>query len=133
MANNNVRIDARAFSRKLDDIARRSNDGRRIKNIAKEAAQPWKKVAKEAIYSKLDRRTGGLKRGITVRQLKKSVGVVAGANFKSKGGWKAHFFRKGTGVVSPSKQIDYQARFATRTREVKRKFREGLINFVFKR
>ena len=129
MANNQFRIDARQFSKYLDGVKRRSEDGRTLKNIAKVAAKPWAKELKSEVYTRLDRRTGGLRRGITVRQLKNGIGVAAGANFKSKGGWKAHFFAPHQKVRT---KIDYQSVYARRTREVLRKFREGIINFTLK-
>ena len=132
MANNSVRIDARQFGKYLNGVKRRSEAGVKIKNIAKQAAQPWKQELKQEVYSRVNRRSGGLKRGITVRQLKKGLGVAAGASFKSKGGWKAHFFAPHSKLVKSSKKIDFQSVYARRTAEVKRKFREGLINFVLK-
>ena len=125
---NQVKIDARRFSKHLDNVVRRSSQGKQIKDIAKKAAQPWKEAARSGVYPKVKKRTGGLKRSITVRQLKKSLGVVAGVNFNSRGGWKAHFFRKGGRFG----RIDWQALYSRKTPQVKRKFNEGLINHVLR-
>ena len=128
MGKNTVRIDARAFSKSLDSIVRRSEQGKKLKDLAKVAAQPWKEAGKQAVYTKVKRRSGGLKRGITVRQLKSQIGAVAGANFKSKGGWKAHFFRSGGRLG----RIDWQSIYATKTPLVKQKFNQSVINYVLK-
>lgn len=126
---NNFSIDARAFSKNLDGVLKRSEEGKRLRDIAKDAAKPWKTALRDTVYNKVNRRSGGLRRAITVRGLKKGIGAIAGVNFKSKGGWKAHFFRSGGRLG----RINYQDVYAAKTPQVIRKFREGVINFVLKK
>ena len=128
----NIKIDASAFSKNLYAIQRRSQDGKKLNRIMKDSVKPWRDELKGEMYSARDRQTGDMKRGITTRNMKRRFGVITGPSPRSKGGWRVHFFTKGSKQVGRSKQIDFQKVYARRTALVKRKFRENLINFVFK-
>lgn len=113
-------------------ILRVSNAGKRTKLVVdacKSAAKPWQTVLKQNIYNTVTKRTGKMRRSITVRKyqdkLTGRVGAKVGpsrarryADKEGGQGWRVHFFAKPARQMRKKFKIPFKTLYSRKNRTV---------------
>jgi hypothetical protein len=111
---------------RVRDVSRRT---KLVVDACKSAAQPWKEVLKENIYKTITKRTGKMRRSITVRKYQDRgtdrIGAKVGPSRARRyggatggQGWRVHFFAKPAKYMDAKYKIPFKSIYARKTRIV---------------
>lgn len=100
-----------------------------VVDACKSAAKPWQTILKENIYRTVQKRTGKMRRSITVRKYQDRktgrIGAKVGpsrarryAGATGGQGWRVHFFAKPAKQMDAKYKIPFKSIYARKTRMV---------------